>query len=307
MPPNKRTLLLTLDAFGTLFHPRHPIPEQYASAAHIFGLPKAVITPERLGTAFKTAFKVQSNALPNYGRDDVLRGRYGGPRQWWEEVIRASFARAIASENPHRDVGDIELPEGLVGHLLDRFAGKEGYALFDDAGLFFDRVRGVKKGGLGPFERVLIGVISNSDDRVPGVLRSLGVRVGQWRADDGLRLPGFEEREGRGLASRGDGDVDDVDLVVTSYEAGEEKPSPRIFNVALRQAKALVGLGGGRDSLGQWTCVHVGDDYEKDYCAAIDAGWGGYFLPRGEDRRRLDGVNMIRSLTDLIPRLEAYE
>ncbi|KAJ5628584.1 hypothetical protein N7490_010812 [Penicillium lividum] len=35
-PP--RTLLLTFDAFDTLFHPRKPVPGQYASTAHEYGL-----------------------------------------------------------------------------------------------------------------------------------------------------------------------------------------------------------------------------------------------------------------------------
>ncbi len=33
-----RPLVLTLDAFGTLFHPRQPVGQQYAEVAHIHGL-----------------------------------------------------------------------------------------------------------------------------------------------------------------------------------------------------------------------------------------------------------------------------
>ncbi|KAE8325762.1 hypothetical protein BDV39DRAFT_178270, partial [Aspergillus sergii] len=319
---HKRTLLLTLDAFETLFHPRPSVPEQYASAAHHFGLPKTAITAERVLSAFKPVFKAQSQERPNYGRDDVIRGCYGGPRQWWGEIIRGTFLKVLAEQHQQSNTtvdgnnnnsnsrSQIDLPDGLVGYLLDRFASKEGYALYDDVGPFFSHIRAVKENGdrLGPFERVVVGVVSNSDDRVPAVLKSLGLRVGDCRADEGvdsMRLSGFEERSSSSGVTEGSGmnnGVSDIDLVITSYEAGVEKPSPRIFEVARRQAKALVRADDPRD----WTCVHVGDDLEKDYRAATGAGWHGYFLARGDEARSGDADNVIRSLVDLIPMLEAY-
>ncbi|PKX98097.1 uncharacterized protein P174DRAFT_436486 [Aspergillus novofumigatus IBT 16806] len=274
-----RTLLLTLDAFGTIFHPRRPVPKQ-------------------------------AQTRPNYGRKDVLRGRYGGPRQWWEEVIRGSFAQALTSRerggSSAVDAGvDVAVPDALVAHLLDRFAGSEGYALFDDVAPFLAVVRTVKsrRRGLGPFERVLVGVISNSDDRVPAVLRALGADQGV----ESMRLPGFEERDtavrsGCKDASTAD-QVDDVDLVITSYEAGEEKPSRVIFDVARRQAQRLLGDEG--ESGENFVCVHVGDDFDKDYQAALNAGWDGYYLPRGPAHHPR-GTKTIHSLMDLIPELEAY-
>ncbi|EAW23862.1 putative haloacid dehalogenase-like hydrolase [Aspergillus fischeri NRRL 181] len=311
-----RTLLLTLDAFGTVFHPRRPVPDQYAEAAHAFGLPRSTITPDRLKTAFKSTFKKQSQTRPNYGREEVLRGRYGGPRQWWEEVIRGSFAQVLtsreqggrASSSSSSSGADVAVPDALVSHLLDRFAGSEGYALFDDVAPFLAVVRAVKsrRRGLGPFERVLIGVISNSDDRVPAVLRALGLSVGDVRADQGvesMRLPGFEERDANRKNASTVDQVDDVDLVITSYEAGEEKPSRVIFDVARRQARRLLGDEG--ESGDNWVCVHVGDDFDKDYQAALNAGWDGYYLPRGP-AHHTQGNKTIHSLMDLIPELEAY-
>ncbi|RHZ54825.1 hypothetical protein CDV55_104179 [Aspergillus turcosus] len=312
-----QTLLLTLDAFGTVFHPRQPVPEQYAAAAHAFSLPRSTITPDRLKAAFKSTFKKQSQTRPNYGREDVLRGRYGGPRQWWEEVIRGSFAQVLTSTSGSASTGTGKVdgaaadavPDALVSHLLDRFAGSEGYALFDDVAPFLAVVRAVKsrRRGLGPFERVLVGVISNSDDRVPAVLKALGLTVGDVRADQGvesMRLPGFEERVAAvGSGGKGAATINDVDLVITSYEAGEEKPSRVIFDVARRQARRLLGdEGDGND----WVCVHVGDDFDKDYRAALNAGWDGYYLPRGTIAQDTRGNKTIHSLMDLIPELETY-
>ncbi|KAE8374274.1 putative haloacid dehalogenase-like hydrolase [Aspergillus bertholletiae] len=313
MTSKPRNLLLTLDAFETLFHPRPSVPEQYASAAHHFGLPQTAITPDRVRTAFKPVFQAQSAARPNYGRDDVLRNRYAGPRQWWAEIIRGTVLQALttttttssSSTSNTNNEKKIDLPDGLVDYLLDRFASKDGYALYDDVNPFFSRMRTLKEttGRLGPFDRVLVGVVSNSDDRVPAVLKSLGLRVGDCRADEGvdsMRLSGFEERGASSSSSSSSSDVvNDIDLVITSYEAGVEKPNPRIFEVAMRQAMALAGTAAS----GDWTCVHVGDDWEKDYQAAVGAGWEGYFLAREADA---DGRNVVRSLVDLIPVLEAY-
>ncbi|KAJ5918209.1 hypothetical protein N7454_010584 [Penicillium verhagenii] len=333
-----RTLLLTLDAFDTLFHPRQPIPEQYATTAHEFGLSRTAITPQKLKAAFKTTFREQAARHPNYGRADVLRGRYGGPKQWWEEVIRGSFTRALLSEgtsgsrnsarsaqattaipsiNPNPD---LDLPIGMVEALVDRFAGAEGYTLYEDVEPFFARLQQLKMNTGRTnrrFDRVLVGVVSNSDDRVPSVLRALGLRVGDLRADQDLssmELPGFEQRGGKirlggsDVSGRGAQPEADLDLVITSYEAGEEKPHRLIFDVAERQARLLASSSVGTQissSPGDWVCVHVGDDYEKDYLGALDAGWQSYLLCRGDEEAR--DARTISSLTELIHELELIE
>lgn len=222
-------------------------------------------------------------------------------------MIRGSFARALNNNG--------DLPEGLVQRLLDRFASREGYTLYDDAEEFLARMREVKsrlamQQRFGPFERVVVGVLSNSDDRVPGVLKSLGLRVGDTRADQGvssMRLAGFGERSSTTPSSEEGGQVNDLDLIITSYEAGEEKPNPAIFDVAKRQAMRLCD-GNGEGDASNWACVHVGDDYSKDYRAAIDAGWEGYYLPRGDDSQvQQQDVKTIHSLTELFDILEAYK
>ncbi|RAH64890.1 uncharacterized protein BO66DRAFT_395871 [Aspergillus aculeatinus CBS 121060] len=324
-PGKSRTLLLTIDAFGTIFHPREPVPQQYASAAHKFGLPRSTVTPDRLQSAFKAVFKAQAKAHPNYGRAQALRGEYGGPRQWWEEVIRGSFARVLdapsstaataAADSSSPTPTNSTVPDGLVQHLLDRFACQDGYALDASADAFFTRLRHMKRTGtrLGPFDRVVVGVVSNSDDRVPAVLESLGLRVGMCRADQDVsstRLPGFEMRgrdEARVNNEAGDGEIYDLDMVITSYEAGAEKPSAVIFEVARRQAMKLLGASeDGSDESG-WTCVHVGDDYNKDYRAAIEAGWKAFYIPLGEDANRPSQGSKTASLVDVIAELQRFE
>ncbi|CAG8894135.1 unnamed protein product [Penicillium nalgiovense] len=248
IPASSRTLLLTFDAFGTLFHPRLPVPEQYAATAHQFGLSRTAVTPDKLATAFKDTFRAQMHQYPNYGRADVLRGQYGGPRQWWEEVIRGSFRRVLSTENGETrlETPKEHIPDGMVEALLDRFAGAEGYALYDDVLPFFRRMHKLKSAHKWSFDRIIVGVLSNSDDRVPVVLKSLGLTVGDMRADQdqsSMDLPGFEVRgmkkDVAGEHDKGHADCNldlDIDMVITSYEAGEEKPHRLIFDVARRQA-----------------------------------------------------------------------
>ncbi|KAL1962306.1 hypothetical protein VTN77DRAFT_9797 [Rasamsonia byssochlamydoides] len=322
-PP--RLLLLTLDAFSTLFHPRRPVPELYASVAHSFGLPPSVVTPTKLQSAFKEAFRAQSKRFPNYGREEVLRGRYGGPREWWSDVIRASFAKVMGE-----DRGKVEkLPDGMVESLLDLFASQRGYALYEDVAPLFQKLTEFKR-RRAVFDRIVTGVISNSDDRVPAVLKSLDLKVGDVRADQGrssMELPGFEERkitaggQEQSLslppspAELGRDEDNDIDMIITSYEAGEEKPHRLIFDVAKHQAKAFVTthdrtLASDIESdRARWFCIHVGDDYEKDYRGAINAGWDSFLLARdghtpGNEQGDARNVKTIGRLADLILEIE---
>lgn len=300
----KRTLVLTFDAFETLYHPFEPIAKQYASVAHYFGLSSTLVTEERLRTSFKDVFKAQVKKRPNYGREDVLRGEYRGPRQWWDEVIRLTFEQAMRKGEDNDVDGDERnankkegtyavVPEALVESLLDRFSSSEGYKFYDDVVPFLEKMERMKCIGNSNtawiFDRVLLGVISNSDDRVFGVLKSLG-------------LTGRAVQHGLSSSNK----LAPIDFVITSYEAGEEKPSRAIFDVAKREAHRLADREGDQDGHKGWVYVHVGDHYEKDYRAAINAGWNSYFLLREKDSDENGPANAttIHSLMDLFTELE---
>ncbi|EKV04215.1 HAD-like domain [Penicillium digitatum] len=316
IPASSRTLLLTLDAFGTLFHPRLPIPEQYAATAYEFGLSRTTVTPDKLQPAFKAAFRAQMQQYPNYGRTDVLRGQYGGPRQWWEEVIRGSFRRVLSTGDveKHSEDSKDHIPDGMVEALLDRFAGPEGYALYDDVLPFFRRMRKLKSAHKWSFDRIIVGVISNSDDRVAAVLKSLGLTVGQMRADQdqsSMDLPGFEGRDmnkdAAGEHNRDPTDRNlelDIDMVITSYEAGQEKPDRLIFDVTRRQALKVARPW--LTSRTKFISVHVGDDLEKDYRAARDAGWESYWLPRDSLATEDFKAKQLQDLLKLADKLELF-
>lgn len=75
----RRNLLLCFDAFGTLFKPRRPIPEQYAAVARQCGLDGFGI--KQLETSFKAAFSEEIKTHPNYGKANGM-----GAEKWWANV-----------------------------------------------------------------------------------------------------------------------------------------------------------------------------------------------------------------------------
>ncbi|WEW60172.1 hypothetical protein PRK78_005657 [Emydomyces testavorans] len=298
-----RTLLLTLDAFNTIFHPRQPIPAIYTHVAQDLGVIPSTVTPEAVKPAFKTAFKHNSTEYPNYGRNTP---GFGGPRAWWRNVIRECFA---AVKGHGATVNDV--PDRLVESLISVFEGDVGYKLYDDVKPFFSKLQAwkaakragnVPKGAVGSFDRVTVGIISNSDDRVPKILRSLGLQVGSAWADDGELLPpvrGIMSAEKTGEREN------DIDFIVTSYEAGDEKPNKHIFDVAKKRAEEYLKEE-GRDIEFHFPpaeydhCVHVGDDYRDDCRGAKDAGWQSVLLLREDvDAPEPHNRQVIHSISDL--------
>lgn len=131
----------------------------------------------------------------------------------------------------------------------------------------------------------LVGVLTNSDDRVSSILSSFSLSVGAWRYGTDLTRQ-----------QRSNGSQIDFDFVALSYDVGVSKPDPQIFNAT----RDMVQMSMGQDL----RCIHVGDEPEKDYHAALNAGWESVLLDRGEahtDR----GISRISNLTELGRFLEA--
>lgn len=131
-----------------------------------------------------------------------------------------------------------------------------------------------------------IGVITNSDDRVPSVLSSLGLNVGPRRY--GLTVESLDPHFDM---------EDDIDFVVMSYDLGYEKPSRDVFDAA----KQLVWSNWG-NSAQEDRFIHIGDDLKKDFEGAQRAGWESVLLDRNGIHND-HGLSVIRNLRDLIPYL----
>jgi FMN phosphatase YigB (HAD superfamily) len=196
------------------------------------------------------------------------------------------------------------IPEEVVPKLLHRFTSNEGYTLYDDIRPLFAILRDARAhlqqqpapppsttaSAQWPWARTIVGIITNSDDRVPDILRSFGLRVGPRRV--GKR---------QGAMARADLD-EDISFVVVSYDAGFEKPNHRIYDAAVWMLEECLAAEAkeGRDmSSEEFEKLMVGDDLEKDVNGPREAGWSALLLDRGLTRTVDEDVDVIGSLTDI--------
>ncbi|TKA63058.1 hypothetical protein B0A55_10188 [Friedmanniomyces simplex] len=243
----KRNLLICFDAFGTLFKPKRPIAQQYGEVARSLGL--GGFTDEQVHDSFRAAFKHETKENPNFGKANGLNST-----TWWTNIIHNTF---------HPLVGpNVKLHQELAPRLLYRFSSEEAYELLPDVLPVLQDLRNTPPRSI---DRIAVGVITNSDDRVPSVLTSLGLRVSPLTYGIG---------EARGEPPPGE--KYDIDFTVMSYEVGYEKPDRRIF---IGAEQLLSSLPAAADTdLESWEKVYVGDEYEKDVVGALNAGWHGVIL-----------------------------
>ncbi|KAB8343205.1 hypothetical protein FH972_022795 [Carpinus fangiana] len=271
-----RPLLLTLDAFDTVFTPRDAIAEQYCTVAARHGVNADAVVVK---ADFRTAFKRMSDLHPNYGGRSHMT-----PQKWWTQVIEQTFptSRYPTLSKTTRDA--------LVKDLYRRFSCSEGYRLFPDVRPFLEHIGTSFQASTWAPRRTMLGILSNSDPRVRRILQAFQInikpalfppRFAPWNRyqsgpDFGPARPAF---------------------ATLSYEAGIEKPDPAFFHQALVDAQhALVSLHAvarltrsGKDLLTNIVTdfhhMHVGDSLTKDVIPAIKAGWDGVWLDRssGED------------------------
>ncbi|KAF2818958.1 hypothetical protein CC86DRAFT_472388 [Ophiobolus disseminans] len=257
----EKNLLLCLDAFGTLFTPSVPIPVAYARAAAQHGIDCGDTENAReVGARFKDAFKDESKNNPNYGRATGL-----GAEKWWGNVIRNTFT-------PFTKPGQ-EVPPALITDLLRRYSTREGYNLKPGVKEFFQRLQSYKSSPLGgscpwPVKKIIVGVITNSDDRVPGILESFGLRIDSRRFTTSSKPAKYTSVES------------DVDFVVLSYDVGHEKPDRRIFDAATTMLTEMVSGEQSGLTAEDFEKLYVGDDFKKDYDGARAAGWHAVLLDR---------------------------
>ncbi|KAK0286392.1 hypothetical protein LTR35_004827 [Friedmanniomyces endolithicus] len=243
----KRNLLICFDAFGTLFKPKRPIAQQYGEVARSLG--SSGFTDDQVSKSFKAAFKHETKENPNFGKSNGMNST-----TWWTNIIQNTF-HTLVGPSP-------TLTHHLAPALLYRFSSEEAYILLPDVLPLLQDLRTHPPHGI---DRIAVGVITNSDDRVPSVLTSLGLRVSPWTYGSG------------GVKARAPvGEVYDVDFTVMSYDVGFEKPDRRVFGAA-EEMLASLPVAAGTEPV-SWVKVFVGDECEKDVVGAREAGWCGVLL-----------------------------
>ncbi|EEU36446.1 uncharacterized protein NECHADRAFT_42619 [Fusarium vanettenii 77-13-4] len=238
---SKRNLLLCFDAFGTLIRPARPVVQQYAEIARQCGVTD--FDDHELQSSLLAAIKKEAAKNPNYGKATGL-----GATKWWTNVIHNTFTPLIRNNQP--------LPKELAPALLHRFATKDGYDTEPNLVSALKALRR-QKSQL-HFDDVVIGVVTNSDDRIPSILSSLGQDY-------------------------------DIDFHCMSYDVGVEKPDKFIFNAAEMMLAEIIAMRNGkspaeaRADIESWQKVHVGDEHAKDVVGAANAGWKSVLLDGEEE------------------------
>ncbi|KAI9717275.1 MAG: hypothetical protein M1812_004802 [Candelaria pacifica] len=196
--------------------------------------------------------------------------------EWWANVIKATFQPFSTS-----------LPDRLIPDLLKRFSSSEGYRLDPSVASLFDMIReaNVQSRTDGkkpwPWDYTVVGIITNSDDRIPSILSSLGLKVG------GKRYGAANEQAEDACKDN------DISFLVLSYDVGVEKPDAKIFDAAKELLK--TSLGGDNQNcrtvgsrapieekhrVDEFELLHVGDDEKQDVLGALNAGWNSVLLDR---------------------------
>ncbi|KAK0663587.1 hypothetical protein DIS24_g961 [Lasiodiplodia hormozganensis] len=199
------------------------------------------------------------------------------------------------------------LPHRLVPDLITRFASRDGYTLYNDVIPLFASLRTARGGSGSSRRKIVTAVLTNSDDRVAGILRSFGLRVGHVDPETVEKIAASAYPNGSGSTSAttllqperlGE---NDIDFVLTSYDCGYEKPHRAIFDAARRMALARYArVGEGEetgqeiDDDGEWEAVYVGDEVDKDVVGAEEAGWANAFL--------VDREGLVRDARDVVRR-----
>ena len=156
------------------------------------------------------------------------------------------------------------LPSQLAPELIHRFSTSEGYELYPDVQRLLSLLSRLRRGpDSSSWETFSVGVVTDSDDRVPLILHHLGLKVGARRYSQELHVQPRKSKH-----------YDDIDFVVMSYDVGTGKPCRRMFEAA----EDLAGIASDDVDSRDKTLIHVGDEVEKDFEAAERAGWKGILL-----------------------------
>jgi FMN phosphatase YigB (HAD superfamily) len=213
--------LITFDCTGTLFEPTESIGALYKRAtvaeAWKAGLASAVVaealSEEELCTAFRPAYAAADRSRPCFGAD-----RYSSENcsseSWWRDVVADTITTAAQNSKGCAPVSELEaiLPQVFYVLYHETFQSRSAFRLTAHAADVLSAL-GEWRASRSPSEPALVlGVISNWDERLPLLLKRLGVQQTMF------------------------------DFVLTSHELGIEKPDARIFEKARELAGASAGI-----------------------------------------------------------------
>jgi FMN phosphatase YigB (HAD superfamily) len=160
-----------------------------------------------------------------------------------------------------------------------------GYTLYPDVLPLLKQLRANGDKHQQDAGRVVIGIITNSDNRTADILTSMGVRVNPLHYGD---PPNHSS-----TAQNAEAEAPfDIDFTVLSYDVGFEKPDRRIFAAAEEMLASHVEAEQQQVVSDEWSKIYVGDEYEKDVVGATEAGWKAVLIDR-ETAGECEGVEWL--------------
>lgn len=142
-----KPLIITFDAYNTLYATKLPVMEQYCIVGQKYGI-KA--NPLTLTKNFPDVFKRLRETYPQYGKFSNI-----GPEEWWSTLIKNVFA-------------PIEIPDEMVSEILLRFEGFDSYFVYPDLISFLNNVKA-------RYPNIVLGIISNTDPIFYKLLKNIGL------------------------------------------------------------------------------------------------------------------------------------
>ncbi|XP_053667422.1 rhythmically expressed gene 2 protein-like [Anopheles marshallii] len=274
-----RFRLVTFDVTDTLLEYAVQPERHYAHVINNVLEPRIGITllEEQIGRSFGLCFRAMKHQYPNFGSGRKQTGQQEledeSWRWWWRTLVERVIVDAAVNSNCQ------SIPSPLLSIIAEQ--------LIDDYTFDGKRVCWRQRPGVDEFLRKLrtpqsaqtLGIVSNFDPRLKIILRNNGIGP--------------------------TGEV--VDFVLTSYEAGVEKPDRAIFETALRKANLLQN---GTEIRPQ-EALHIGNLCREDYNGARSAGWCALLVnvpPNEKNRKLLTAIpsgHVFAGLPELQQRLES--
>lgn len=181
-----RLSLLTFDAKDTIIQLTRGQGQLYAQVArNVTGINIAGDQEDKLNQAFTPAFVKISTEYPDTGLKHGI-----SLVEFWSRVVSETFDQAHISLPPN----DLA---AIGKQAFNLFATKECWKVKDHADQVLSQIKN-------KFPSLKLGVISNGDDRLNGLLEDLGLSKS-------------------------------LDFVIDSYTAGFSKPSKQIFDLAIER------------------------------------------------------------------------
>jgi FMN phosphatase YigB (HAD superfamily) len=189
------------------------------------------------------------------------------PDQWWTHVIHRALSPLLRAAGPSA----AESAPAIARELIRHFATSAAYDLHADARALLAALRSQKRDPRAEF-KPLVGVLSNFDPRLRGILASFGLALADAPHDSAPQQQPSEPPPPCAEV--------DVDFVLTSYDIGTCKPDAAVFAAAADLAAGLLPEEQRGEPLLR---IHVGDSRELDADAALRAGWHAVLVDRAAD------------------------